>query len=211
MADGLSIDYLEDPRTVSWRDNLETVAKNLSAFHDYSDQGKNEETGPGLLVAQTSNNSVEPIAIPKSPNAFGEPEEPVYMDHELGELYDLFCVEGFEDEAQVIFSNGRLLDINVILDPDDYSDDDTDVNPDHSVRHTFAARTSQENNVAYTMALSEETGNITTFVNGKQRQAPIKRDELIGEIEQQDADWILEDRIEDPSQYEWIDIEEELE
>ena len=209
MADSedLSIDYLEDEKVLNWQENLERVTKTLSVLHSYENGEMTKETGPGLLVAQIADDSIADYASKMAPNPFGETEEPVYMDEDPARLYELFCETSIEDGATVIMGNGRVLDANVLLEPPEETYYQADTNPEYGAKHMWGARASVVPDIIYTNVLSAATGRQTTFVDGEKKEAATKREQLVEEVNSGEADWLIEEAIEDPDQYDWLDLE----
>lgn len=203
----LSIDYLEDKKVLKWKDNLEKVTKTLSVLYDYENGEMTKETGPGLLVAQVADDSIEDYASKMAPNPFDEVEEPVYMEDNPAELYELFRETCLDDGATVIMGNGRVLDTNVLLEPPKETYDQAETSPEYGAKHMWGSRASVVPDIIYTSVLSAETGRHTTFVDGEKKEAPVRREDLIEEVNSGEADWLIEEVIEDSKQYDWIDLD----
>lgn len=207
MSDSLSIDYLEDERVSSWRDNLEQIVKTLSVGHSYENGEMTKETGPGLLVVQVADDSIAEYASVMNPNPFDDVEDPVYIDDDIAELYPLFEENSVEDGATVIMGNGRILDANVLLEPPKETYDQAERNPEYGAKHMWGARASAVPDIIYTTVLSSTNGAQTTFVDGERREAPSRRDELIEEVNSGEADWLIDEHV-DPEEVEWLEPQE---
>jgi hypothetical protein len=207
MADGLSIDYLEDDRVTGWRDNLEKIVKTLSVAHSYENGEMTKETGPGLLVVQVADDSIAEYASVMNPNPFDEREEPFYMDDDINELYPLFEENSVEDGATVIMGNGRVLDSNVLLEPPKETYEEAESNPEYGAKHMWGARASVVPDIIYTTVLSSTSGTQTTFVDGERREAPTRRADLIEEVNEGEAEWLIDEAV-DSEELEWLEPEE---
>ena len=207
----LSVDYMEDPLAQEWRENLESVLKTLSITYDYPERDGSDETGPGILAVQSTKDSVDHLATKMDSNPFSDLEEPHYMHEDPLEVYELFEEIGTDDNdgAIAIMSNGVVLGNNVLLEPpaETYSGE-TEKNPEYGAKHMWGARTSVDDDIAYAMALSGKNGRITTFTNGTQAEAPVRRGDLIEEVEEGEADWLIDEVIDNPEQYDWLDTSE---
>lgn len=206
MSDGLSIDYLEDARVTGWRDNLEKIVKTLSVAHSYENGEMTKETGPGLLVVQIADDSIEEYASIMNPNPFDEREEPFYMDDDIGDLYPFFKENSVEDGATVIMGNGRILDTNVLLEPPKETYEEAESNPEYGAKHMWGARASVVPDIIYTTVLSSTSGTQTTFVDGERREAPTRRSELIEEVNDGEAEWLIDEAV-DAEELEWLEPE----
>ena len=206
MSDELSIDYLDDDRVLGWKDNLERIVNTLSVSHSYENGEMTKETGPGLLVVQVADDSIEDYASAMNPNPFAEPEDPTYMDGNLEELFPLFKENAIEDGATVIMGNGRVLDSNVLLEPPEETYEKAESNPEYGAKHMWGARASAVSDIIYTTVLSSTNGTHTTFVDGEQREAPIRRDDLIEEINEGEAEWVIDEHL-DEEELDWLEAE----
>lgn len=208
-SNDLSIDYLNDNRVLEWKNNLDDIAKTLSVLHSYENGKMTKETGPGFLVVQVADDSIEDSASGLTPNPFDERDSRTYMDEDIGKLYELFKDTSVEDGAAVIMGNGRVLETNVLLEPPKETYEQAESNPEYGAKHTWGARSSVEDDIIYTTALSSTDGRITTFVDGEQRDTPTRRRELIEEVNNGDAEWLIEEQIDNPERYDWLDLEPE--
>lgn len=204
MSDKLSIDYLDDDRVLGWKDNLESIVNTLSVGHSYENGEMTKETGPGLLVVQVADDSIEDHASAMNPNPFADVEEPVYMDDDLNDLYPLFKDNSIEDGATVIMGNGRVLDSNVLLEPPKETYDQAESNPEYGAKHMWGARASAVPDIIYTTVLSSTSGTHTTFVDGEQREAPTRRDGLVEEVNEGEAEWIIDEHV-DAEELDWLE------
>jgi hypothetical protein len=209
----LSVDYQEDPLAQRWRENLERVMKTLSVTHGYPDREDNDETGPGMMAVQSTKDSVDHIATKMDSNPFSDLEDPHYMHDDPADVYELFQEIGTVDNdgCLAIMSNGQLLENNILLDPSDeiYEDKTTERNPEYGAKHMWGARTSLDDNIAYTMALSSKHGRITTFTDGTQEEAPDRRKDLIEEVNEGEAEWLIDEAIDDYGEYDWLEPPED--
>ena len=168
MADReLGIDYLEDPEVQAWEDNLDFVMETLSANNSYENGELVKETGPGLLVVQLSNDSIDEYASRMQLNPWDEEEEG-YIHDDPGELYDLFRETSKQDGAVIITSNGRILPSNAYLEPPPETAEAAESAPGTGAKHITASRISTLDEVVYAKALSSADGGTTTYVNGEQ-------------------------------------------
>lgn len=188
VADGkeLAIDYLEDPEVQAWEDNLDFVMETLSAENDYENGDLVKETGPGLLVVQLSNDSIDEYASRMELNPWDN-EGGGYIYDDPGDLYDLFRETTKQDGAIIITGNGRILTSNAYLEPPPETAEVAESTPGMGAKHITASRISVLDEVAYTKALSSTDGGATTYVNGEQRKAR-ERDEFAGKWASQDLE-----------------------
>jgi hypothetical protein len=210
----LSVDYLEDPLAQKWRENLESVLKTLSVTHEYPDLEDTDETGPGVIAVQATKDTVEHLATKMDSNPFSELEDPHYMHDEPADVYDIFQEIGTEDNdgALVIMSNGVVLESNVLLEPPrETYHGETEHNPEYGAKHMWGARASVDNDIAYSMALSSKNGRITTFTDGTQAEAPERRADLIEEVKEGEATWMIDETLDDWDKYDWLEPPENQE
>lgn len=172
MADGrdLGVDYLEDPEVQEWEDNLDYVMETLSANNEYEDGELVKETGPGLLVVQLSNDSIDEYASRMDLNPW-EDEEEGYLHDDPSELYDLFRDTSKQDGAIIVTGNGRILPSNAYLEPPTETKEAAESTPGMGAKHITASRISALDDVVYTKALSAEDGGTTTYVDGEQMKS----------------------------------------
>lgn len=171
MADReLGIDYLEDPEVQNWEDNLDFVMETLSANNSYENGELVKETGPGLLVVQLSNDSIDEYASRMELNPWDD-EAGGYIHDDPGELYDLFRETSKQDGAVIVTGNGRILPSNAYLEPPPETAEIAESTPGMGAKHITAARISTLEDVVYAKALSSADGGTTTYVNGEQRRS----------------------------------------
>lgn len=179
MADReLAVDYLEDPEVQSWEDNLDFVMETLSANNSYENGELVKETGPGLLVVQLSNDSIDEYASRMQLNPW-DGEEEGYIHDDPGELYDLFRETSKQDGAVIVTGNGRILPSNAYLEPPSETKELAESTHGRGAKHITAARISTLNEVVYAKALSSADGGTTTYVDGEQMRAE-EREEFAG-------------------------------
>jgi hypothetical protein len=207
----LSVDYLEDPLAQRWQENLERVFKTLSVTHEYPDLEDTDETGPGVMVVQATKDTVGHLASKMDSNPFSDLEEPHYMHDDPAEVYEIFQEIGTEDNdgALAVMGNGVVLESNVLLEPPrETYHGETEHNPEHGAKHMWGARASVDDDIAYSVALSSKNGKITTFTDGTQAEAPERRADLIKEVKEGEADWMIDEAMDDWEQYDWLESPE---
>lgn len=165
MSDGLGLDYFQDDRVSQWEDNLNFVMETLSCQNSYDNGELVKENGPGLLVVQLSNDSLEEYASVMDLNPWDE-EEVMYMDDDPNELYEMFKESSKQDGAIIIGSNGRIMSSNAYLEPTASSKEEAETVQGSGAKHISASRISTLDETVYAKALSSTTGDITTFVDG---------------------------------------------
>lgn len=174
----LSFDYLEDGRVQEWEDRLDFVMEALSASHNYESDRESHENGPGLLAVQVADDGVEEYAFGMDPNPWDEVEEVPYIDDDIDEVYQMFEDASFQDGAVIVTGNGRVLPTNVMLEPPEFTRDEAETISGMGTKHINAARISVVPDGVYAKTLSSTDGNITTYVDGKQRAPPMEREEV---------------------------------
>ncbi|MFB6116759.1 MAG: hypothetical protein ABEK10_04590 [Candidatus Nanosalina sp.] len=205
----LAVDLADDSRFNTFEENIDRVMNTLSVSSEYPDMEYTKETGPGLFIAQKLDEGRDEFIEESEPNAWYQLNngEDVYIDDKISEVYELIENSVLPDGATLVTPHGAPMDYNVhFYVPDDIKEQ-VDTTQEKGSKHKSAKAVSKIPNIWWTKVLSAEDGSIITYRDGEQDHPLREREDLIGEVNQSEADWIVEEVIDDPENYDWLEIE----
>ena len=180
--DSLSIAYVRHRRINEMIDTIRYCLEGLSLAFDR--WGEEHVTGPGFYIAIVSGTSVEGYADPMGTNYWPvEICQTVFGD--LDRFYDAASRVAFESDGAVIASIDGVLQHRMVR-LKDLPHADLDTRTEEAMtyadwmgsRHMSALDTSLREDVVATITLSEATGRVTVFSDG--RYESVDRDAIGG-------------------------------
>ena len=172
MTSALAFPYTRSRRMRDLRDRIHDCIESISlGFDSYGDE---YVRGPGIYLAIVSGRTVESFAEPMGSNTWptdvcASVSDGVDAFYEAASTVAHSCdggvcigLDGTILEQMVRFQNVREEDL-----PDGVQMDDLEYTDWMGARHMSAYETSFRPDVLTTLTLSEETGRVTTFENGR--------------------------------------------
>lgn len=203
----LAVDLEDDTRFNTFEENMDRVMRTLSVTSEYPDLKYTKETGPGLFIAQKLDESRDSFIEESETNAWYDLEngEDVYIDDEVIEVYSLIEDSVLPDGATLLTPHGVPMDYNVHFYIPDAIKEDVNTKKEKGSKHKSAKAVSNIPNIWWTKVLSAEDGSIVTYREGEKSGPLTEREELIDNVNNSEAEWLIDEAIDDPEQYEWLE------
>lgn len=203
----LAVDLENDSRFNTFEENIDRVMNTLSVTSEYPDMKYTKETGPGLFIAQKLDEGRDDFIEESEPNAWYNLENgrDIYLDDEISEVYSLIENSVLPDGATIVTPHGAPMEYNVHFYVPDAVKEEVDTTQEKGSKHKSARAVSNIPNIWWTKVLSAEDGSIITYRDGEPSHPLREREDLIEEVNEEEADWIVEEVIDDPEDYDWLE------
>lgn len=205
----LAVELEDSSRFNAYEDTVNQVLKTLSVTSEYPTLQYTKETGPGLFLVQKLDEGKDDFAERSETNAWYDLNngEDVYLDDDPWEVYQLMEESVIPDGATVSTPHGEPVDYNQHFYVPDEIQDEVDTTSVKGSKHKSAKAVSTIPNIWWTKVLSAEDGSIVTYQEGERAHPPVEREDLIDEVNEGDAEWLINQALESDRDYDWLDTE----